>query len=155
MNSARLIGFEKLPQEILERLDGITELWKRQLGARLIGLYLHGSIALCAFRPESGDLDLAAVVRDSLRGRKARSCMGNHRAGWKKLPDRDFSRDAAQRAELEKPRQPRVSLQRVLKSNVLILGRILSSKIKMEKKILFKYEAGLWMMRNLPPEFTE
>ena len=35
----------------------------------------------------------------------------------------------------------------------MILGRILS--FKMEKKILSKYEAGLWMMRNLPPEFTE
>ena len=67
MNSAGLIGFEELPREIRVQLDGITERWKRQLGARLIGLYLHGSIALHAFRPESGDLDLVAVVRDSLR----------------------------------------------------------------------------------------
>ena len=109
MNSAGLIGFEKLPREIRGQLDGITERWKRQLGARLIGLYLHGSIALHAFRPESGALDLVAAVR--------------------------------------------VSLQRFPESNVLILGRILS--FKMEKKILSKYEAGLWMMRNLPPEFTE
>lgn len=109
MNSAGLIGFEKLPREIRGQLDGITERWKRQLGARLIGLYLHGSIALHAFRPESGDLDLVAAVR--------------------------------------------VSLQRFPESNVLILGRILS--FKMEKKILSKYEAGLWMMRNLPPEFAE
>ena len=42
---------------------------------------------------------------------------------------------------------------RYLASNVLILGGILSFKI--EKKILSKYDAGLWMMRNLPPEFTE
>ena len=48
MNSAGLIGFEKLPREIRGQLDGITERWKRQLGARLIGLYLHGSIALDA-----------------------------------------------------------------------------------------------------------
>ena len=67
MNSARLIGFEKLPREIRGQLDGITERWKRQLGARLIGLYLHGSIALHAFRPESGDLDLVAAVRVSLQ----------------------------------------------------------------------------------------
>ena len=69
------------------------------------------------------------------------------------LPNRDFGCHAVQRAELEEPRQLRVSLQRVPESNVLILGRILS--FKMEKKILSKYEAGLWMMRNLPPEFTE
>ena len=67
MNSAGLIGFEKLPREIRGQLDGITERWKRQLGARLIGLYLHGSIALHAFRPEWGDLDLAAAVRVSLQ----------------------------------------------------------------------------------------
>ena len=153
MNSARLIGFEELPQEILGRLDGITELWKRQLEERLVGLIITAPSCCAPFGRNGGDL--AAVVHDSLRGRKAHSCTGKHRAGWKKLPDRDFSRHAAQRAELEEPRQLRVSLQRVLKSNVLILGRILSSKIKMEKKILFKYEAGLWMMRNLPPEFTE
>lgn len=46
MNSAGLIGFEKLPREIRGQLDGITERWKQQLGARLIGLYLHDSIAL-------------------------------------------------------------------------------------------------------------
>lgn len=148
------------------------------------------------------------------------------------MPNRDFGCHAAQRAELEEPRQLRVSLQRFLErevfdafsksrcgglrrrsrisrpgcdelhpfdppvrrgavrraveavfapvsdedfwaaisneaeaydfhsyaprylaSNVLILGRILS--FKMEEKILSKYEAGLWMMRNLPPEFTE
>lgn len=109
MNSTRLIGFEELPQEIRGQLDGITERWKRQLVDRLVGLYLHGSIALRAFRPELGDLDLVAVVR--------------------------------------------VSLQRFPESNVLILGRILS--FKMEKKILSKYDAGLWMMRNLPTEFTE
>ena len=40
MNSARLIGFEELPQEILGRLDGITELWKRQLEERLVGLII-------------------------------------------------------------------------------------------------------------------
>ena len=76
-----------------------------------------------------------------------------HRAGRQTLPNRDFGCHAVQRAELEEPRQLRVSLQRVPESNVLILGRILS--FKMEKKIFSKYEAGLWMMRNLPPEFAE
>lgn len=37
---------------------------------------------------------------------------------------------------------------RYLASNVLILGRILSFKI--EKRILSKYEGGIWMIKNVP-----
>ena len=37
---------------------------------------------------------------------------------------------------------------RYLASNVLILGRILS--FKKERRILSKYEAGLWMIENVP-----
>ncbi len=110
MNSAGLIGFEELPREIRGQLDSITELWKRQLGGRLIGLYLHGSIALHAFRPESGDLDLVAVVRDSLRTEEKLALARLHRAGRQTLPNRDFGCHAVQRTELEEPRQLRVSL---------------------------------------------
>ena len=37
---------------------------------------------------------------------------------------------------------------RYLASNVLILGRILS--FKRERRILSKYEAGMWMAENVP-----
>ena len=39
---------------------------------------------------------------------------------------------------------------RYLTSNVLILGRILS--FKKEKRILSKYEGGLWMINNVPED---
>ena len=39
---------------------------------------------------------------------------------------------------------------RYLASNVLILGRILSFRV--EKRILSKYEAGLWMTEYVPAE---
>ena len=39
---------------------------------------------------------------------------------------------------------------RYLASNVLILGRILS--FKKEKRILSKYEGGLWMIKNVPED---
>ena len=32
----------------------------------MIGVYLHGSIALKAFNPDSGDIDILVVVRDSI-----------------------------------------------------------------------------------------
>ena len=37
---------------------------------------------------------------------------------------------------------------RYFASNILILGRILS--FKKEKRILSKYEGGLWMIQNVP-----
>lgn len=41
---------------------------------------------------------------------------------------------------------------RYFASNILILGRILS--FKKEKKILSKYEGGLWMIENVPEELS-
>ena len=41
---------------------------------------------------------------------------------------------------------------RYFASNVLILGRVLS--FKKEKKILSKYESGLWMIENVPKELS-
>ena len=41
---------------------------------------------------------------------------------------------------------------RYFASNVLILGRILS--FKKEKKILSKYDGGLWMIENVPEELS-
>lgn len=61
-----LSGFERLPVPVLEQLHRVVEIWKKQLPGELTGIYLHGSIALRAFRPESGDLDLLAVVKNSL-----------------------------------------------------------------------------------------
>lgn len=41
---------------------------------------------------------------------------------------------------------------RYFASNILILGRILS--FKKEKKILSKYDGGLWMIQNVPEELS-
>lgn len=61
-----LLGFDQLPAPVAEQLHRVVELWKKQLPGELVGIYLHGSIALRAFRPESGDLDVLAVVKNSL-----------------------------------------------------------------------------------------
>ena len=44
------------------------------------------------------------------------------------------------------------NLHRYFASNILILGRILS--FKKEKKILSKYDGGLWMIENVPEELS-
>lgn len=61
-----LLGFDSLPGEIRAQLDAVTRLWRDRLGPELTGVYLHGSIALNAFNPASGDLDLLAVVERPL-----------------------------------------------------------------------------------------
>ena len=50
----------------MNQINNVVDIWKRYLGDDLIGVYLHGSIALKAFNPDSGDIDILVVVRDSI-----------------------------------------------------------------------------------------
>ena len=59
-------GYKDLPLEILNQINNVVDIWKRYLGDDLIGVYLHGSIALKAFNPDLGDIDILVVVRDSI-----------------------------------------------------------------------------------------
>ena len=61
-----LLGYDDLPPAVLAQLERLTAVWKARLGSRLVGVYLHGSVALRAFCPDSGDLDLLVVVEDAL-----------------------------------------------------------------------------------------
>lgn len=61
-----LVGYSDLPKEIAEQIEKVTDIWKKHLGNQLVGVYLHGSIALDAFQPESGDIDILIVVKDSI-----------------------------------------------------------------------------------------
>ena len=63
---SNLIGFRDLPNEILNQINEVVNIWKKHLGDELIGVYLHGSIALDAFNPNSGDIDILVVVKDSI-----------------------------------------------------------------------------------------
>ena len=63
---SKLLGYKDLSLEILNQINNVVDIWKRHLGDDLIGVYLHGSIALKAFNPDSGDIDILVVVRDSI-----------------------------------------------------------------------------------------
>ena len=223
-----LLSYKTLPAEIKSQLDRITESWKTHAGENLVGVYLHGSVALGAFRPASGDLDVLVVVKDAptietklkiaedmiaIDGdpcpvelsavrlcdvqpwRTSGSCVFHYSDFWrerveKRLNDPDFDcyvldrtfPDADVTSYIKLILQCGVTLYgpppqeifsdisdedfwqgisadvedydfhsckpRYLASNVLILGRILS--FKKERRILSKYEAGLWMMENVP-----
>lgn len=62
----QLIGFQELPDAVLSQIQTVTDIWKRHLGDELTGVYLHGSIALNAFCPSSGDIDILAVVKNDI-----------------------------------------------------------------------------------------
>ena len=194
-----LLGYKELPVEILNQINRVVDIWKRHLGDNLIGVYLHGSIALGAFQPDSGDIDLLVVVKDSMdtaakleiareiieidkkpcpielsavkqadakNWKTPGNCVFHYSDFWTKkylerfqnsdfevyvsdheFPDEDFW--SAISADIEEYDFHAYDA-RYFASNVLILGRILS--FKKEKRILSKYEGGLWMMKNVPKD---
>ena len=225
---SKLLGYKDLPVEILKQINSVVDIWKRHMGANLIGVYLHGSIALNAFNPDSGDIDLLVVVKDSIEistkleiardiiaiDRKPRplemsavkqtdainwktpgNCVFHYSDFWTDkylerfsnpdmevyVADHEFP-DADVTSYIKLLKQCGIRLYgkeieevfsdvsdedfwlaisadideydfhaydaRYFASNVLILGRILS--FKKEKRILSKYEGGLWMIKNVP-----
>lgn len=225
-----LLGYSDLPDEIKRQLAQVVRLWEESLGDNLVGIYLHGSIALGAFYPPSGDLDLLVVVQHGLDDAVKRTLAagllaldhhpcplelsvirladakewhtpGNcvfhysdfwasrlrealqHPGTWCYVLDQEFP-DADVTGYLKLIKQCGIVLvgraiddvfgeisdedfweslcadideydfhayqPRYLASNVLILGRILSFRV--ERRILSKYEAGLWMIDYLPPD---
>lgn len=237
-NMQCLLGYNELPNEISSQIDHVVNIWKTHLKDDLIGVYLHGSIVLHAFNPNSGDIDILVVVKhsleanerlaiakdiisidgapcplemsaitesDALTWKTPGNCVFHYSDFWTEqylerlknpdkevyVVDKEFP-DADVASYIKLIRQSGIVLYgrpiqevfaevsdedfwsaicadvdeydfhdyhpRYLASNVLILGRILSFKI--EKRILSKFEAGLWMIQNVPddlkylPEFA-
>ena len=225
---SNLLGYKDLPPEILNQINGVVDIWKRHLGDNLIGIYLHGSIVLNAFCPDSGDIDLLVVVKDTveistkleiardiieidrkpcplemsavkqadaINWKTPGNCVFHYSDFWTAkylerfrnpdlevyVADHEFP-DADVTGYIRLLKQCGIVLYgrgieevfadvsdedfwlaisadideydfhdydaRYFASNILILGRILS--FKKEKRILSKYEGGLWMIQNVP-----
>jgi predicted nucleotidyltransferase len=56
----------EVPAEISRLLNALTGSLAGLLGAELVGVYLHGSLAMGCFNPESSDVDLLVVVNEKL-----------------------------------------------------------------------------------------
>ncbi len=59
------------PQPVQEFLDTIVNQIKEIIGDNLIGLYLHGSLAMGGFNPAKSDIDLLGVTKRRLENREA------------------------------------------------------------------------------------
>jgi hypothetical protein len=71
MTSARhyhvLIGvLDDFPPDAADLLSRIVDTLRTELGGYLVGIYLHGSLAMGCFNPQVSDIDFLAVVRGSL-----------------------------------------------------------------------------------------
>lgn len=62
----KLLGYNELSSDISAQINNVVEIWKKHLGEKLVGVYLHGSIVLNAFQPDSGDIDILVVTDGSL-----------------------------------------------------------------------------------------
>lgn len=47
-------------------LNGITDRAKEIFGEELVGIYLHGSMAMGCFQPQKSDIDLLIVIRNNI-----------------------------------------------------------------------------------------
>lgn len=56
----------KLPKEIIPALEKHSNILSEVLGSKLVGVYVHGSVAMGGFRMDQSDLDYLAVISDTL-----------------------------------------------------------------------------------------
>ena len=57
---------EEIPRDVKVVLDEIVEQLRASLRAQLVGVYLHGSVAMSTFNPVSSDIDLITVSSGSV-----------------------------------------------------------------------------------------
>ena len=55
-----------LPEDVRHLLDRVVHGFRAILADNLVGIYLHGSLAMGEFNPLTSDVDLLVVVRDPL-----------------------------------------------------------------------------------------
>ncbi|MUT68824.1 aminoglycoside adenylyltransferase domain-containing protein [Paenibacillus sp. NEAU-GSW1] len=53
-------------------LDRIKQLFVEELGENLVGIYLHGSLAMGCFNPSRSDIDLLVIVKERLSSLSAK-----------------------------------------------------------------------------------
>jgi predicted nucleotidyltransferase len=58
--------WDNCPQAVREQVNALLESFRQILGEGLVGLYLHGSLAMGCFNPDRSDLDLLAATMHAM-----------------------------------------------------------------------------------------
>ena len=61
-----LYGWHDCPAEVREQVDELCAALSAALAKQLVGIYLHGSLALGCFNPTRSDLDLLVIAADRM-----------------------------------------------------------------------------------------
>ena len=61
-----LYGWPNCPSAVREQVDHLVSTLSNRLAEQLVGIYLHGSLALGCFNPNHSDLDLLVVTTDRI-----------------------------------------------------------------------------------------
>ncbi|HPH98469.1 MAG TPA: DUF4111 domain-containing protein [Anaerolineaceae bacterium] len=64
-------GYEDVPEAVQAQISTLIQTWRETLGSKLIGIYLHGSLAMGCFNPARSDLDFLLLVDKPLEDLEA------------------------------------------------------------------------------------
>jgi predicted nucleotidyltransferase len=66
MSAMAQYRWDNCPQVVREQVNALLESFREFLGEGLVGLYLHGSLAMGCFNPQRSDLDLLAATQNAM-----------------------------------------------------------------------------------------
>ncbi|MEC0204870.1 DUF4111 domain-containing protein [Paenibacillus lautus] len=61
-----LYGWDNCPKEVKDQISKLNETLIEYLGDNLLGTYIHGSLALQSFNPNSSDIDVIVLVNEKI-----------------------------------------------------------------------------------------
>lgn len=61
-----LYGWANCPEEVKDQISKLNEMLLSHLGDNLLGTYIHGSLALASFNPNSSDIDVIVLLNDKI-----------------------------------------------------------------------------------------
>lgn len=60
-------NIDNISEEIKKQIEAVKNVWEKALGDDLIGIYIHGSLALTCFVEATSDIDILVVVKRHIK----------------------------------------------------------------------------------------
>ncbi len=76
----------KAPEEITNFLNEIVDNFQKYFADNLVGVYLHGSLAMGCFNPVSSDIDIQVVVKNNLSKEEKENILNLTKSALEKIP---------------------------------------------------------------------